>query len=199
MKSKRWIILVAVIGLIALTAPALILANFSSMTSQMEHNSSLATSTGSIDPAQPIYPQMTGLVVTGDERLAAALRDQIVRQLQGSPAFGQIQVLSGIVERVDFPILLIEITQKEILWTPIYARANLQINLAYASNGDISFRLTRPTEFKQTGSETSIQRSGQYTFSDVSWGIISSPGYIDYLAREIVRPISNDLRGKINN
>ena len=94
MKSKRWIILIAVILLIALTAPALILANFSSMTSHMERSSNLATSTGSAQAVQALYLQMTGLVETGEERLAQALRDKIIRQLQGNRAFGQIQELS---------------------------------------------------------------------------------------------------------
>jgi hypothetical protein len=196
MKSKRRIIFwIAIFLMIALFAPALILVNFSAMSSQMAHDSTLATSTGSTQPGLLINPAKTGMVVTGDIRLARALQNQIAGQLQNNPAFGQLQLLDGIDEQAKYPILLIEIASQEIFWTPIYARANLKVNVSYASDGDVSFRLSQPVEFKHTSDQTVEKRSGSYTFIDTSWGLISNPGYLDYLAREIARPIAADLKG----
>jgi hypothetical protein len=195
MKSKHWIILgVGLALLVALTAPALILVNFSAMSNHMEHDSMLASSKGGDQSNQPINPAKTGLVVIGEDRLARALQNQITSNLQSNPAFGQFQPINSIVEKADYPILLIEIAPQEIFWTPIYARANLKVSVSYASDGDVSFRLHQPTEFKNFSDQPTLKQSGHYTFSDVSWGIISSPGYMNYLAREIARPIAADLK-----
>jgi hypothetical protein len=196
MKSKRRVIFwIAIILVIALSAPALILANFSAMSSQIVHDSTLATSTGSAQPGVPIHSAKTGLVVKGDSRLAWALQNQIITHLQNYPAFGQLQLLDRMDEQANDPILLLEIAPQDIFWTPIYARANLRVNVSYASDGDISFRLSQPVEFKHTSDQTVVKKSGSYTFTDTSWGLISNPGYLDYLAREIARPIAADLKG----
>jgi hypothetical protein len=195
MKSKRWIIPGVVIAvLIALTAPAFILVNFSTMSSRMKQESTMASYTGNSQLVQPIHPEKTGLLVTGDNRLALALQKQIINNLQGKPAFGQIQVFRGSVDQVDYPVLLIEIVPVDYFWTPIYASSNLKVSVAYASDGDVSFRLTQPTVFKNIGDQPSIKQDGDYSFSDVSWGIISSPGYINYLARDIARIIEAGLK-----
>ena len=168
------------------------------MSSQMMHDSTLATSSGNVQPGLPINAAKTGMVVTGDSRLAWALQNQIKGQLQNNPAFGQIQLLDGIDEQVNYPILLVEIVPQEIFWTPIYARANVKVIVSYASDGDISFRMSQPVEFKHTSDQATLKRSGSYTFTDTSWGLISNPGYLDYLAREIARPIAADLKAPSN-
>jgi hypothetical protein len=197
MKLRRWIIPGIGIALaIALTAPAFILVNFSSMSSQMKHDAKTVSSSVSRQPVQPIYPEKTGLMVSGDHRLTLALQNQIIKDLQSKAAFGQIQVFNSSVDRVNYPVLLVEIAPADYFWTPIYARVNLKVSVSYASDGDVSFRLTQPAFFQTTGGQPAIKRSSDYSFSDVSWGIISSPGYINYLSREIARIIEAGLKAE---
>ncbi len=196
MKSRCWIILGIGIAVLIALMGGLILVNFSAMSSQTNLESEMATSTGGSQTGQPFNPPKTGLLVTGENQLAPALQNQIIHVLQSEPAFGQIEVLTGIIDRIDYPLLLIEIDRQEILWTPIYGRANLKVNVAYASDGDVSFRLTQPTKFTNSSDQPSLKRSGNYTIFDVSWGIITRPGYMNYLAKEIARHITADLKGQ---
>ncbi len=198
MNTKRWIVGIGIAVVILLSAPALFLANFSAMSSQMSHQSSLASSSTAGQVDEPIQSAKTMIFVSGEKRLAQSLEKQIAGQLQGKPQFGQLQHLPNLVDKADSPYLLIEIEPQAYFWTPVYARSTMKVTVSYASDGDVSFRLSQPTEFKHSGDQPDKQMSGIYTFSDVSWGLISNPGYQDYLAREMARPIAADLIGQNN-
>jgi len=195
MKSKRWIPWVGIVFMtsIVIVVSAFLFADIRLMSSRFTQNSSMASSTGSTQSFQQIQPTKTGLVVGGGERLARELQDRIARQLEGNPLFGQIELLPSIIDKTGYPILVVEIAPPDISWTPIVAQADLKVTVSYASDGDTSFRLTRPVEFKNTGEQPVLKRSGEYTFSDLSRGLISSPGYINYLANQITRSIVKDL------
>jgi hypothetical protein len=103
-------------------------------------------------------------------------------------------VVETLSDNAGLPLLFIEVEPQDLLWTPIYARAGLKVNVSYASDGDVSFRQTQPVEFKHTSEQLTVKRSGIYTFSDASWGLISNPGYMDYLGRVIAGAIATDLQ-----
>jgi hypothetical protein len=197
MKTKRWIIPVAAIAIVvALSAPALILANFSAMSSRMERNSSIATSSGNAEASQPLNPAKTEIIVTGEGRLARSLHNQLTKNLENNPGFGQIQAAGEVSAPADSPLLMVEIEPQQVVWTPVYSRASVQVTVSYASNGDVSFRLEEPTKFESSSDEPTIQSSGRYSYNDTSWGLISRPGYMDYLAKEIGRQIAADLKAQ---
>ena len=162
---------------ILLSAPALFLANFSAMSSSDAFSqSSLASSSTAGQVDEPIQSAKTMIFVSGEKHLAQSLEKQIAGQLQGKPQFGQLQHLPNLVNKADSPYLLIEIEPQAYFWTPVYARSTMKVTVSYASDGDVSSRLSQPTEFKHSGDQPDKQMSGIYTFSDVSWGLISNPG-----------------------
>lgn len=192
MKQRRWIVVAVIVLAFLLLGGAFILVNFSAMTSHLENNSSLASSGGSAE-AGPQNNASTAIYVSGDARLRQALQAELARLLKGRAEYGEIRVLKALTDRTDLPYLFVEIQPQELLWTPIYAKAGLKVSLAYASDGDVSFRLTQPVQFFHEGDRPAVKRSGSYTFSDESWGLISSPGYTDYLARTIAGAIAKSL------
>ena len=194
MSPKRQIIAWAGIALlIALIAAAFVLASFSIMSSRMERNSTLS-SIGSNPNDQASTPSKTGLLVHGKGRLARSMEKQLAAQLDNQAKFGQIQAIGELLEPAGYPVLLAEIEpQQQILWTPIYARTNVKVTIFYDSDGDVTLKPDDPTKVEFIGDELTIQRSGEYTFADVSWGVMSRPGYMDYLAKEIARQIAADL------
>jgi hypothetical protein len=193
MKQKYSIAIIIVIVAASLVA-GFSLLSFRAISSQTGRDSSLASSTGGIhsDTARPAAPATT-VTVGGDEHLRRSLMAELTRQLGQAPNFGQIQPLETAVDRAETPYLYVEVSRYDILWTPVYGRANLVIKVAYAANGDVSFRHTEPTEFHFEGQLPSLKSSGKYTFSDVSWGIMSLPGYQDFLAGQIATAILSDL------
>jgi len=196
MKQKFWIGASLIVLVILLAGSALILASFSSMTSRLESSSQLATSTGSQNTLTQLKNPETTLYVSANSRLKSALQAELTRLLQGRPEFGQIRVIESAPDQAGLPLLWIEVEPNDILWTPFYARAALKVNVGYASDGDVSFRQTTPAEFKHTGDQLTVKRSGSYAFSDASWGLISNPGYMDYLGRVIAGAIVADLQAQ---
>jgi hypothetical protein len=195
MKQKRWIVMIVItFAIVALMTP-FGWASFRAAYSQTRRNSTMATASGGARPGQVNIPTATtGLHVTGQGLFQRSLQAEIIRRLPQVPGFGEIQPISDPLDQVEFPYLFVEISRKSIFWTPVYGRAELEIKIAYASNGDVSFRYSEPTAFHNEDQGPSIQRSGQYTFTDVSWGIMSLPGYHDYLASQVVTAILADLQ-----
>ncbi len=196
MKQKRWIVLIVVVLIIALSGATLILANFSVMKSELARDSAVASSTGTSDqPVSQIAHDKTGLYINGDAMLARALQQELTQMLGGQSQFGEILPVDGTSDKADYPLLFVEFDKQDITWTPVYARANLEISVSYASNGDVSFRNSKPVTFNHIGNQPSLLSDGDHTFTDMSWGLISSPGYVNYLAKEIAKTIATDLMG----
>ena len=196
MKQKRWIVLIVVVLVFALSGAALILANFSAMKSQLARDSSMASSTGSGGPLAQISPDKTGLFISGDDKHVNALQRELTHLLGGQIQFGEIVLVDGMSDKAEYPLLFVTLDKLDITWSPVYAHAELEVTVSYASNGDVSFRHTTPVEFKHTSDQPSMMISGQYSLADTSWGLISNPGYVNYLAKEIAKAISADLLSK---
>ncbi len=195
MKQKRLIFIVVItIAVIALVVP-FGWASFWAAYSQTGRDSTMATSNVGTEPGQvKNSADITALHVAGNNLFQRSLQAELIHRLQQVPGFGEIQSISDPVDQAEFPYLFVEVTRKDIFWTPVYGRAELEFKIAYASNGDISFRHTEPTAFHNENEAPSIKRSGQYTFTDVSWGIMSLPGYHDYLAGQVAAAILAGLQ-----
>ncbi len=194
MKQKTLIVVLVVVLIFVLSGSALILANFSAMKSNIGQNSTVASSTGGDEAAYARSPDKTGLYVDGGSKLSAALQQALAQKLNGQVATGEIVPVDGTSDKADFPLLFVTIDQENITWTPVYARADLKVSIFYATDGDISFRHSQPPEFKWTSSQPTLKMDGTYSFTDTSWGLISSPGYVNYLAGEIARAIATNIQ-----
>ena len=71
--------------------------------------------------------------------------------------------------------------------------------MAYASNGDgdIRFRQQAAPHFVSDANGPAIQFLGRYSLADVSWGLISQPGYRDFLAGQIASAIVADMQEQL--
>ncbi len=196
MKQNRLTVIIVIAFVIVGLAAAFGLLSFRAINSQTGRDSSIATGGGGAQPGQmKAAAATTALYVSGSDPLGKALAAELTRQLQQAPEFGQVQTLGASVDKAEYPLVYVEVSSQDVLWTPFYGRANLTINVAYAENGDISFRHTQPTEFHFENEAPSIKRSGKYTFTDVSWGVMSLPGYHEFLAYQVAQAILADLKG----
>lgn len=197
MKQKRWIVLIVIALVVVLLGSALILVDFKAMQSQMTRNSSIATSHYEDQTTTTqLTADQTGLFVSGDDKLARALQRELTHLLGGQIQFGEIVLVDGMSDKAEYPLLFVTLDKQDITWSPVYAHAELEVTVSYASKGDVSFRHTTPVEFKHTSDQPSMMISGQYSLADTSWGLISNPGYVNYLAKEIAKAISEDLLSK---
>lgn len=131
--------------------------------------------------------------VTGDDRLADALRGALDQQLRANPILGDIVLIEPPSEIAEAPYLIIEITRQEITWTPVYATATLTAQAAFSSDGDVSFR-ERSQMGPQNGDRQPLsQAEAEFQLRDTSWGLISRPAYLRLVATSLAENISQAM------
>jgi len=190
--KKRWVILPA--ALLVLLA-AFLLLDFRLMTSQTAMNSETASSrSGDTNTPWEFSPAVTGLYVEGKGRLAEALQARVKDLIQNQEPIGQITAIDAPADRMDIPILYAEIIPLKHFWTPLYARSEYRLVVAYASNGDTSFRKQAVVHFQSSGDEPFKQYKASFTFQDTSIGVISARGYQHYLAEKMAGMVQQSLQ-----
>jgi hypothetical protein len=164
----------------------LFLISFRIIRSQSTVNSGVVASRQNPQTSPVAFSQLaTQLVVEGDDPLAHALRAELMRLANSDKTPGQFTFASTQDEAAQSPLLVVTLKQQSGYWTPIYARTDLQVEAAYASNGDVSFRESEPTQFHSSGDQAVRQYEGHYQLTNASWGVMSLPGYRDYLAYQV--------------
>lgn len=195
MKKKilGWIFL-GVAGLGAL----FFLFSFRIISSRSALNSEVATYHSSQEANPAAFSQLAPqLVVEGDDPLARALRKEITRMTKNVITPGQVNLTSAQDVAAQSPLLVVSLGQQSGYWTPVYSQTDLQVEAAYASNGDVSFRESEPTKFHPSEGQGVLQYEGHYQLTDVSWGVMSLPGYQDYLAHQIAVKILTSLQDQL--
>jgi hypothetical protein len=189
------LVLLAVITL----AVGLSLISFRLAKSQTASNSQVASSRGNAqDGLQGFAPTSSALAVEGNGRLERLLAAEITRQAEGIALLGRIDLLKVPVDQVGQPLVYVTVQRKDILWTPFYARSTIQVDVAYATDGDVSFRNNDPTHFVSLTDQPYVQYYGSYSFDDKSWGVFSWPGYQDHLADQIAKTVLASLQEELS-
>ena len=162
------------------------LVSFRSISSQSAVNSEVGASRQNTE-ASPVdfTQQTTQLVVEEDDLLARAVRAEITRLAKNDNSLVHVNFASTPGEAAQSPLLVVTLKEHGSIWTPVYARTSLEFEAAYASSGDVSFRESEPTQFQSTGNQPVRQYEGHYHLTDRSWGVMSLPGYRDYLAHQV--------------
>jgi hypothetical protein len=192
-KVLGWIILgVAGLGIL------FFLVSFRIISSKLAVNSDVGASHQNTEASPVAFSQLdTRLVVEGDAPLVRAIRAEITWLAKSEKNLGQVNLASATDVAAQSPVLLVTLKQQSGFWTPVYARTALQIEAAYASTGDVSFRESEPTQFHSAGNQPIRQYDGHYYLTDVSWGAMSLPGYRDYLAHQVAVTLLTSMQEQL--
>jgi hypothetical protein len=194
--KQKWIVWVLLAGICLAVGLALIDVRLSK--SETNSNSEVASSRSEHPNGWLSFaPTSTALAVVGNGRLERSLAAEIARQAEGQPQVGRLELLVVPVDEVGQPLVYVTMRKKDLLWTPFYARSEIQIGVAYATSGNVSFRKETPTHFVQDASVPFVQYMGNYTFVDRSWGIISWPGYNRHLAEQIAQTVLASMKAEL--
>ncbi|MGE5603971.1 MAG: hypothetical protein ACM30E_13050, partial [Nitrososphaerales archaeon] len=92
-------------------------------------------------------------------------------------------------------LITVRFVERQVFWTPFYARSQLHVHVAYASNGDTSFDdNSETTHFAgSAGDPPTVQFLASYSLADVTWGLVSQPGYQAYLAEQIASRVKGSI------
>lgn len=121
--------------------------------------------------------------------------------MQGQANFGQVAVLGTPTPptRLDVPTLFVEVAGQGNLWTPVYAREGLEVSLAYASDGDVSWRNQTSVVMVMPNTQPTVRVSGKLQVEDSTRGLTSYPAYQRHLGRQAAAEIVKALRQALTN
>ena len=185
------IILVLLLGVFVAFAFLFLNFHIARSLTNSRYNSSTA-SAGERIPASMQDSPVLSIAVLGDKCFSRALPSALQEQLQNDPMISTVKLLDTAADKAAGPYLLVDPNDLNILWMPVYARANLQIQAAFASDGDVSFRGKQPVELNLQAGPV-IKFEGDIRIQDVSWGLISRPAYCDLLAKDTAEEIQRAL------
>ena len=187
---------VVVIGLVVLLA-VLTWLDIRLMSSRMVFDGSVAAS-HSPTGASPAV-SVTALHVEGNDRLQCSLQARLNQVLADLPGIGDVTVTGRRTAQPGSALVAVSFVERQVFWTPLYSRSQLHVHVAYASDGDISFDDGgEVTRFKSAeGDPPTVRFLASYALADVTWGLVSQPGYQDYLAEQIASRVKASIEEQI--
>jgi hypothetical protein len=194
-RSSLW--LFTSIGLLALLALAFLFLDFHLARSNTQVESQVSTSRSN-PPDSGGLPenQELQIYVEGPAIMSAALRRELAIRLETSRYFSQVTILDAPQDIAGRPNLAVSIEDPQVLWTPFFARAEFNMRVGFASDGDISWRHEESPVLQFHG-EPAVVLSGDFQIMDTTLGVISRPAYLEYLGEQAALRISESLEREI--
>lgn len=131
------------------------------------------------------------------DRLSTSLRDDLMAGLRATGRFDPVLLPTPKPTAQDFPILRVWIERPGYSWTPVYAQADMQVRWAFSSaNIDVSFDDTRPFTLNNLQGPALLAR-GKVNLRDRTYGLVSLPGYWNYLAAQAAKAVQTELESQL--
>ena len=143
---------------------------------------------------------VTGLSVEGNQRLQRSLEAELREFLTGLQGVGDVKPAGSAEVGTDSARIAVRFLDSEFFWTPLYARSQVNVRVAYSSNGDTSFIDSETPHFTGvSGDRPTVRFVANYSQDDFSWGLVSKPGYESYLAEQIAARVKASVEEQIKN
>lgn len=187
MKNKRlWILL----GGIVLISAAFLLLNFHVAASNTQvEKLILTTDMGDNMPVPMQRKDKISIVLVGEGPLVGALQKALTEQMDKA-GIGEFELAQELEPVYQNPVLVVKVGKPGPIWTPFFAMSQFSIHAGYASNGDTTFMKAVEETHTSIGQKDVSSMYAEYEVNDRSLGLISRPGYhqylADYLAQDIV-------------
>jgi len=190
MKNKRlWILL----GGIALIGAAFLLLNFRVAASNTQVDKLIfTTDMGDNLPIPMQRRDKISIVMVGEGPLVGALRNSLTKQMD-TIGMGEIELVEEFEAVYQNPVLVVKVNKSGPIWTPFFAMGKYSVHAGYASNGDSTFMKLAEETHTSVGKVDVANMYAEFDVNDRSLGLISRPGYhqylADYLTQEIVQAL----------
>jgi hypothetical protein len=168
---------------------AMLLVNASVATSETRADASISAASSRGNASIIVTPQpRLWLYVHGDDSVTDAFSDELQDRLNRVSAFAGITPIETPPTESNHPALAVGITERDILWLPIYGRAQVTVRFAYASDtGNVSWQSEPVRDFVISGDAPVVRIHGKVTIIDTTRGIISRPAYLEHLGTALAR------------
>jgi hypothetical protein len=194
MKDKRlWILL----GGILLGSAAFLLLNFRVAVGNIQSlQMIMVTELEGNYPDRLQSDDKISMVLVGEGPLVHALQKALTKKMN-NVGMGQIELEQELEPKYPNPVLVGKVGQPSPIWTPFFGVSQFSIQVGYATNGDTTFMdgLDKTQPYIRNSDPSVVNLYTEYEVSDRSFGLISRPGYdqylAEYLAQEIVQALKN--------
>lgn len=139
-------------------------------------------------------PGSLQVTVEGSDPLAAALKRQVRMELGRTIGIGDVRLLDSVPAGSGQPVAVLGVGERDVRWTPVYSRSTLSVSLAYASDGEMSWRDETPVKMGRMDGRPQIRVRGTIDVADVTTGVISEPAYRQHLAEQVTTLVGGALR-----
>lgn len=151
-------------------------------------NTSHTLSTASVDSPDAHLVQRLGIeirIVDANQQVVGdALAQQLVSQFGQRLPQSQIHLSRAPADAVSaLPLVLVEISDNDVRWTPFWADAAVTAEVVYASDGDISWREATSMVMGQT--EPTVHSRGRIQLTDSSRGLFTQFAYRRHLGKAL--------------
>jgi hypothetical protein len=194
MKNKR---LWSWLGAILLIGAGFLLLNFRLALSSMQAEKLVATTDSGDDLPTPMQGNnQISMVLVGEGPLVRALQKALTEKMNEA-GIGEVGLVQELEPPYQSPVLVVKVGKPGPIWTPLFAMSQIPVHAGYASNGDMAFMEIIEETHTSIGSpdHSVLTMYGEYEVMERSLGLISRPGYhqylADYLAQEIVTALKD--------
>jgi len=129
------------------------------------------------------------IVLVGEGSLVRALQKTLTQQM-GKAGIGEVDLVQELKPVYQNPVLVVKVGKPDPIWTPFFAMSQFSIHAGYASDGDSTFIEGVEQTHTSVSKKDVSNMYAEYEVNDRSFGLISRPGYhqflANYLAQEIV-------------
>ena len=189
MKRRR---LWALLGLFVAVGAAFLLLSFRLAVSDTRSEKSIGTTAmGTQMPDSMQRRDKITIAVVGEGPLARAIRMALTAEIHET-GLGNVEEALELRQAYQNPVLVVKMGKQRLLWTPFFATSTFGIQVGFASSGDTGALGETPITIDNKNGPILVL-SAEYKFTDGSWGLISAPGYHQFLADSAARQIVASL------
>jgi hypothetical protein len=189
-RSKIGLFLILLAVLLVLAAASFWL-DFRAAQGSTRSESQVTAFSAGIEPGQP-KPAIHHLTVYVEEPgyLMGSVRQGVVKGMQDRHGIQDLRVANEMPQSEDGPVLYVQVTPRQFVWLPVFTRADLDIRIVYASNGDLSWMDDAAVVLEES---PLLRMRGDFDVADTSYGIMTLRGQARYLGRQAAIEVLNAI------
>lgn len=163
---------------------------------QVSYEVASGSSGGARDALLAEHGNTLQLYLPGDDATTHALYAGLVNHPDLRPLFNSVRRIDDLDDVAHGYLLVVETGERTVFWTPIYGKSAVVAEVAFSSNGDVSWRGDKV--FSMVSGEPTVMVRGTYAIADMTTGLLSHRSYESHLGQQLGQSIGQSLGTELN-
>jgi hypothetical protein len=140
--------------------------------------------------------QALEVYIIGNSGLERVLGQALENSLHNN-YIGSIELRQGDPQPTEKSVLVVEITKPDLLWTPVYSQADIEMRVAYASDGEVDWIDEEPVNL--SSGQPAVRVRGDYQMQATATGLMSLTGVRTYFAQQLASQVAASLMERLTS